>query len=67
VADNFADKERPELMEEASGAAEDATAERGILCADAETRWLSVFSFWDFPNISLSCSFIGIEIGCQTA
>src|SRR6516164_586497 len=57
--------ERPELMEEASGAAEDAATERGPLCTDVESRWLSAVSLWDFPNMSLSYSlYLGM---CRTS
>src|SRR6516165_7470885 len=43
-------------MEEASGAAEGAAAERGILCPEVESRSLFAVSLWDFPNMSLSYS-----------
>src|SRR5262245_7468218 len=44
--------DRPELMEETSGAAEAATARRGIV----ESRWSSTVSLWDFPSMSHSYS-----------
>jgi hypothetical protein len=59
--------ERPELMEEASGAAEDTAAERGILCPDVESGWLFAVSLWDFPNMSLSYSFTWHGSWCQMA
>src|SRR5215471_7249198 len=52
-------------MEETSGAAEAATARRGIV----ESRWSSTVSLWDFPNMSHSYSLrlvSAVEAGAKT-
>ena len=41
MTDNLADNRKPELMEEASGAAEDATAERICCPNDQSGSWLA--------------------------
>jgi hypothetical protein len=49
--------ERPELMEETSGAADDATAGRGVCCTDDDVRLEFGPSLLDFPSMLPSYSF----------